>query len=293
MENKTPKILVPTDFSQAAENAAFQAARIALKSNDEVWLFHVIDKDSKANLKKNNEDIGYLNSKLEKQCKEFSEKFKVVFKYKLQEGNIFSTIGEFATEIGANLMVLGTHGVQGMQRITGAYALKVVASSKIPVIIVQKNSPENNEQFKLVSPIDTSKETKQKTLQTINIAKVLGAKVYLYKQKGYDEDFENIISLNTNFVRNHLIEHEVPCEVVQQEKVNKNFHTDFIAFSKSINADMIIILTTVDKDLKDMLIGPNEQLVINNEAQIPVMCVNPLQNLYVVERLASIVNLSF
>lgn len=293
MENKTPKILVPTDFSQVAESAAFQAARIAQKSKDEVWLFHVIDKDSKATLKKNNEDIGYLTSKLEKLCKDYSEKFDVVFKFKLQEGNIFTTIGEFASEIGATLMVLGTHGVQGMQRITGAYALKVVASSKIPVIIVQKKFVDSNEQFKLVSPIDTSKETKQKTLQTINIARVLGAKVYLYKQKGYDEDFDNIISLNTNFVRNHLIEHEIACEIVEQEKYNKNFHNDFIAFSKSINADMIIILTTVDKDLKDMLIGPNEQLVINNEAQIPVMCVNPLQNLYVVERLASIINLSF
>ncbi len=293
MENKVSKILVPTDFSQVAESAAIQAARIAIKSKDEVWLFHVIDKETKATLKKNNEDINYLTLKLEKLCKEYAATYNVVFKYKLQEGNIFTTIGEVASEIGATLMVLGTHGVQGMQYITGAYALKVVASSKIPVIIVQKKLPSNTGQLKLVSPIDTSKETKQKTLQTINIARILGAKVYLYKQKGYDEDFENIISLNTNFVKNHLIEHEVPYEIVQQEKANKGFHKDFIAYAKSIEADMIIILTTVEKDLKDMLIGPNEQMVINNEEQIPVMCVNPLQNLYVVERLSSIVNLSF
>ena len=102
-----------------------------------------------------------------------------------------------------------------------------------------------------------------------------------------------MISRNEKFVVKYLNEHKVDHEVVNQEKVSKNFSKDFITYSNSIGADLIIILTTAEKDLKDMIIGPEEQYVINNEPQIPVMCVNPLQNLYRSERLSSAINLSF
>ncbi len=293
MESNQSKILVPTDFSEVAESATIHAATIAQKSGDEVWLLHIINKETLANLKKQKEGMEHLLEKLGKMCESYSEKYKVSFKYKLKEGSIFTTIGEVATEIGANLMILGTHGVIGMQKIVGAYALKVVASSKIPVMIVQERLPVNNCYLKIVSPIDGSVETKQKTLQTISIAKVLGAKVYLYRQKGYDEHLDDVISLNEKFVVRYLSEHNVEHEVVKQEKISKNFAKDFIAYSKSISADLIVILTTAEKGIKDIIIGPEEQFVINNEELIPVMCVNPLQNIYRSERLSSAINLSF
>lgn len=293
METEKSKILVPTDFSEVAENAVAHAAAIANKSGEEVWLLHVFDNNSKSTLKKHKEGVEHLLDKLAKMCESFTKQYGVPFQFTLREGSIFSTIGEVAAEIGASIMVMGTHGVLGMQKIVGAYALKVVASSKIPVLIVQEKPPVNGTHLKLVSPIDGSVETKQKTLQTISMAKTLGAKVYLYRQKGYDDYLDDLISLNARFVVKYLTEHQVEHEVVEQEKFSKNFARDFIQFSQSIQADMIIILTTAEKGLKDMIIGPEEQAVINNEAQIPVMCVNPLQNIYRSERLSSAVNLSF
>ena len=293
MESTQSKILVPTDFSEVAESATIHAATIAQKSGDEVWLLHVITKETLANLKKQNLGVEHLVRKLDLNCDTYSAKYKVTFKYSLKEGSIFTTIGEMATELGATIMVLGTHGVLGVQKLVGAYALKVVASSKIPVIIVQERLPINGNYLKIVSPIDGSVETKQKTIQTITIAKILGAKVFLYRQKGYDTHLDDLISRNEKFVVKYLNEHKVEHEVVNQEKVSKNFSKDFISYSTSIGADLIIILTTAEKDLKDMIIGPEEQYVINNEPQIPVMCVNPLQNLYRSERLSSAINLSF
>lgn len=293
METEKSKILVPTDFSEVAENAVAHAAAIANKSGEEVWLLHVFDNNSKSTLKKQKEGIEHLLEKLGKLCEEYKTKYGVSFKFTLKEGSIFSTIGEVASEIGASIMVMGTHGVLGVQKIVGAYALKVVASSKIPVVIVQEKAPVNGTYLKLVSPIDGSVETKQKTLQTISLAKTLGAKVFLFRQKGYDDYLDDLITLNARFVEKYLSEHKVDYEVVDQAKNSKNFARDFIQFSKSIEADMIIILTTAEKGLKDIIIGPEEQAVINNEEQIPVMCVNPLQNIYRSERLSSAVNLSF
>ena len=287
------KILVPTDFSDVGDSAATHAAAIAKKGGDEVWLLHIITKDTLANLKKEKKGIEFLFEKMKILCEDYSKKYGVVFKYQLKEGSIFTTIGEVASEIGATVMVLGTHGVVGVQKLVGAYALKVVESATIPVIIVQEKRPVNGEHKVIVSPIDRSVETKQKTLQTITIAKTLGAKVFLYRQKGYDDHLDAEIERNAKFVVRYLNEHKVTHEVINQDKVSKNFAKDFIAFSKSVSADLIIILTTADKGIKDIMLGPEEQMVINNEEQIPVMCVKPLQNIYRSERLSSAVNLSF
>jgi nucleotide-binding universal stress UspA family protein len=293
MSTKQSIILVPTDFSQVAECAAMHAATIAQKSGEEVCLFHVIDKSSKSDLKKKNEDEQYLETKLQRLSELIANRYQITCTYKLKDGHIFNTIGEMASECGASLIVIGTHGVQGIQHLVGAYALKVVASSKVPVIIVQNKLPNDAGYAKIVSPIDGSVETKQKTMQTISVAKILNAKVYLFKQKGYDAHLDDRITLNLNFVKKHLTIHHVSFEVVEQQAYTKNFAKEFIQYAQSIESDLIIILTTNEKGLKDMIIGPEEQNVINNEEGIPVMCVNPLQNLYITERLASAVNLSF
>lgn len=293
MEQKLSRILVPTDFSTVAESAISHAAVIAKKTGDEIWLMHVIDKNSKADLKKQQAGVESLDERLRNLCKQYESQYKVSFNYVLKEGNIFTTIGEVAEEVKANLMVMGTHGVQGIQKLVGAYALKVVTSSKVPVIIVQEKGPQSDTYSRIVSPIDGSVETKQKTLQTIGIAKIFGAKVFLFKQKGYDEYLDNIIQRNLNFVIRHLEEQNITTEVVEQESAKGDFAKDFLHYSTRIQADVIITLTTPEKGLKDMLVGPVEQAVINNEQQIPVMCVRPLQHLYKTERLASIVNLSF
>lgn len=290
---KSTVILVPTDFTPVAESAATHAAMLARKSGETVCLFHVIDKDTKSELKKNHETLAFLEDKLQRIATAFAAKYQVPVVAKLKEGNIFTTIGEMASELEASLIVMGTHGVQGIQHLVGAYALKVVASSKIPVIIVQEKLPHANGHQIIVSPIDSSVETKQKTIQTVHVAKMLNAKVYLYKQKGYDDYIEDHIKLNLNFVKRYLKEHNVDFEVAEQEKFTKNFSKDFIAYATKISADLILILTTNEKGLMEIIIGPEEQNVINNNSQIPVMCVNPLQAIYKFERLSSTVNLSF
>jgi len=293
MKAKKSIILVPTDFSSVAECAINHACVIAQKSDDEVMLLHVINNVTKSTLKKSKEGIDTLVKKLHSQSKYYSEKYNLKVDYMFEEGSIFTTIEKVREEINASLVVMGTHGVKGVQHITGAWALKVVASSKVPVIVVQNKLPDSNGYQNIVSPIDHSAETKQKTKQTIGIAKILGSKVHLYKEAGYDASIENKIKLNFQFVKKHLKENNIEVIEAKQENKSKDLAKDFIEYAKNISADMIVILTTAEKDIKDLVLGPVEQMVINNTEQIPVMCVNPLYGLYKTERLASVVNLSF
>lgn len=293
MKSQKSIILVPTDFSSVAECALNHACVIAQKSQDEVMLLHVINNVTKSTLKKSKEGIETLVKKLHSQCNYYSQKYNLKVNYIFEEGSIFKTIETVRAKIDASLVVMGTHGVKGMQHVTGAWALKVVASSKVPVIVVQNKLPENNGYQNIVSPIDYSAEIKQKTKQTISIAKIFDSKVHLFKQAGYDASIENKIKLNLQFVKKYLKENNIEVLEAKQEKKSKDLAKDFINYAKETGADLIVILTTAEKDIKDIVLGPVEQMVINNTEQIPVMCINPMQNLYKSERLASVVNLSF
>lgn len=280
MPKRSSRILVPTDFSIVAESAMQHALIIAHKSSATITLLHVINRDSRAELKKRKTGPESLDAKLGEQCRFYASQYDVPFDYIIREGSIFTTIGQVADEINASLMVMGTHGVLGMQHILGAFALKVVSSSKVPVIVVQSKLPQNEAYLTIVSPIDASLETRQKTLQTIAIAVVFSARVFLFRQKTNDPAMADRIELNTKFVLKYLNEHQLQAEVVEQEKASSDFAKDFIAFSKQVNADLIVILTTTEKGIKDRILGPVEQEVINNKEQIPVMCVNSLQHIF-------------
>lgn len=286
-------ILVPTDFTPVAECAIHHACLLAQKGHHEVRLLHILNKESKAELKKKGDTVETLQRLLQSQCTYYSEKYKVGVEYSIKEGTIFTHIGKEAEEVKAALIVMGTHGVVGMQKIMGAFAIKVIESSNVPVIVVQHKMPELNGYTRILFPIDFTPETKQKTMQTISMAKTFDATVLLYKQAGIDEVFKNQIELNAQFVKRYLKEHQIPIEEGIQQQANADFEKDFVAYGKQMNANLIIILTTKDKELKDFVLGPVEQKVINNHEEIPVMCVHPLQNMYKTERLASLVNLSF
>lgn len=284
-------ILVPDDFTSVADCAIIHAGTIAKINSDCITLFHVLDNDSRAELKKHNKSIETLVTDMEARAKKYSDMFGVEVKHVIKEGSIFKSIGEEASELGAALIVMGTHGVKGMQHITGARALKVVASSKVPLVIVQEKGPLHDSYKNIVVPVDSKSETKQKTLQCINIAKMFQSKIYLYKQFGADEESSKNIKNNITFMTQQFEAHGVKFEIVTQEHAG-SFENEFINYAKKTEADLIVILTTVDKDLKDLVMGPIEEVIINNKEQIPVMCVNPMQSLFSGKSMASIISFS-
>jgi nucleotide-binding universal stress UspA family protein len=264
MSEKKQIILVPTDFSDAADTAIYHAATVAAVSGDEVHLLHIVNKDTKSKLKKAGETLDYLTAKMDAQVADLKLKHGVKANSYLREGSIFSTIGEVAEEIGARLLIMGTHGVIGMQHITGAWAVKVITSSPVPVIIVQKKAVASHGYKTMVFPIDASRETKQKVIHTISMAKHFVSEVKLFASYEDDEFLVNARNNNIAWAENMF---------------KKNGVT--IKYASQVNADLLVILTD-DSELSvsGFVLGADHEKVINNDAQIATMCVNPVANLY-------------
>ncbi len=259
-------ILVPTDFSEVCNNAMNQAVEAAKFLNYKVILLHVIDKNTKSQLKKENETIDAIEIKLNNIAAEITNSSNLVVDVIAKEGDIFTTIGEVAHDEGVNLIYLGTHGKVGMQKLTGSFALKVVTSSPVPVVVVQKR-PFDQGYKKIVLPITSDAGPWEKTKWATFIAKNFDAEIHIYQLDSAE------LTEAVGIITNHFNKEDVKYKVVKAD--SSSFSKNIIDYATSNVCDMIMIMTNPDKSFSKFLLGSYDEEIIFNPSQIPVMCINP------------------
>ena len=264
---KNPIFLIPTDFSEVCTNAARRAASMAKDYNYKLVLLHVIDKNTLSELKKENKGLEWINIKLQELANSLVSEFVIQVETLAREGDIFTTIAEVAEDLNASLIFLGTHGKVGMQKVTGSFALKVITSSEVPTIVVQKR-PFGQGISKIVMPITSDTGPWAKTKWAASIAKEFNAKIMIYHLPG--DELEDVITMITN----HFTVNDVNFTIEAAEK-GGNFTKQVIDYATAENADMILIMTNPDKSLRSFLLGSYDEDIIFNTSQIPVMCINP------------------
>lgn len=274
-QEKNNLVIVTYDFTEEADCAMNHASYIANLTKAEVALVHIINNESKSKFKSGSASV---ESVIEQKLKEIASKntksngvntFCIV-----REGSIFSTIAEITEETKAKLVLLGTHGVRGMQHVLGAFALKVVTSSPAPVLIVQNKGISASGYNPIILPIDESVETKQKTNQAITFAKENKAVVHIFSKYEKDEYLRIKVTANANFVKNELLAEGVQVVEAKETDGSKSFSKEVIRYASAVNAGLIIITTKKEKEISDIFVADEDVKIVNNDPQIAVLCVN-------------------
>ena len=259
-------ILVPSDFTEVAQCALNHAALIAKSTDSEIVLLNVVSKDSEHD--KALADLRAIAGAT-------VQKEGIDVTAKVVKGSIFEDIGGIAKELKSRFIIMGTHGVKGVQRLVGSYAMKVITNSSIPFIIVQKKDPER-EYKNLVLPINNAASTKQKLGEAAEIAKFFGATIHILGQKEADKWLANKVLRNLKFAKDFLYKEGVAF-TSQLSPGKGGFSKEVVTFAKEVNADLISIVNTEGSNMANMF-GPGyEQNLITNEPQIPVLCVHPIK----------------
>ncbi|MCK5822856.1 MAG: universal stress protein, partial [Bacteroidales bacterium] len=194
-----------------------------------------------------------------------------------KEGSIFSTISEVATQIEANLVIMGTHGMKGMQKFTGSWALKVIVGSRVPFIVVQ--APPNNSSFHdIVFPINFKSENKEPMNWIVYLSKYYRSKIHFFKEDINDQRLKRKVNNNIIYAKKILDSKSVDYDIFTSEG-KKSFSEQTIDYADQINADLILVMTTKNIGFTDYVFSADEQRIIANSHKIPVMCVNPREDL--------------
>ncbi len=267
MEN-TYRVMVPTDFTEQSEAALSHAAMVAKSFNGEVLLLHVISSDKARDA---------AEEKLKQIATDASNTYSCDVTYDIRKGSIFDRIPEVAEEKSVMLIVMGTHGVKGIQHLTGSYALKVIGHSKVPFIVVQtrKSRGEIND---IVLPIKFSQETKSKLSITASIAKHFRAVVHIFTSNETDEFIRTKVARELTFAKHFFDERGVKYEV-EVAPEHGHFLPQMLDYSNDIDADMIAIVNSSGDGgfLPDLFKGSGEIEVISNKYTIPAIVMNPSQ----------------
>ena len=267
MEELKKLIIVPWDFSHVAEHALAHAVKISRMVGNDICLLHIVNTGVTPRVYADKTNL------LKKLVEENSTKYNVPITYHVSKGSIFSAIAEYANEKEANLAVMGTHGMKGMQKLTGSWALKVIVKSKIPFIVVQDPPADQERYHNIVFPVDFRGENKEKIKMAIFMGKYFESKIHMVVSVSRDKNIFRKTKTNLNFAIKYLIQNNIDYEIHDMPKGNIAQQT--IDFAQKINADLILIVTTKNITFADYMLGASEQYIIANSSRIPVCCVNP------------------
>jgi len=267
MEENQKIIVVPWDFTPVAENALAHAVKISRMVNNDICLLHIVDAKIKA------KEEGEKKTMLEQLAQENSRKYNMTISAEIKKGSIFSAIAEFVNDKDASLVVMGTHGMKGMQKLTGSWALKVIVKSKVPFIVVQDPPADQERYHDIVFPVDFRRENKEKTKMAVFMGKYLDSKIHILVATSTDPSLIKRTKVNLNFAIKYLIQNNIEYEI--HEIPRGNFAQQTIDFAVRTNANLILIVTTKNITFTDYMVGASEQYIIANSSRIPVCCINP------------------
>jgi nucleotide-binding universal stress UspA family protein len=264
METTIKPLMVPWDFTKVAEYALEHAGKIARIDGNPVYLVHIA---------RRKDEVNKLKATLDAYAVEAFNKYSIKPKAIVRYGSIFTSIGEIADELDAEMVVMGTHGIRGLQRLTGSWALKVIVSSKVPFVTVQAPPSDNN--FRnIVVPVDFRKEDKEKVNWLIYLNKHFNSKIHIIKPEKSDKRLLRGVSNNILFAKKMLDKRNVEYDIITAPG-KRSFAKETIEYAVQIKADLMVIMTTKNIGLSDYIMGADEQYIIANSAGIPVMSINP------------------
>lgn len=278
MLKNNSKILVPIDFSEQSLIALSQSYNLAKNIKAEVVLLYVIDEVNpmvKMFIKGLDEIRGAVESNLKSLADEKIKETGLKISTVVEEGKIYQVINDVAKKMEATFIVMGTKGVESSKFI-GSNALKVVKTAPCPVITI-KGKEHNKGCGKIVLPLDLTKETSDKVNKAIEIAKIFDAEICAVSilLTGKD-DVVSKLKDQLLLVQNYIIKNKVNCtaEMVKILKKDDKLSHAVIAYAEKIDADLIMIMTQQEKDIKEFFIGSHAREIINI-SDIPVLSVQP------------------
>lgn len=143
-------ILVPTDFGETSEHAVEYALELAKALGSEIVLMHAFeipavgfpDGALVATAEMTNGVLEGAQVGLDRQAAQYEGR-GIEMRTIIKQGDAWRSIIAAADELGADLIVMGTHGRRGLPRaLLGSVAEKVVRTAHCPVLTVHKADAE-------------------------------------------------------------------------------------------------------------------------------------------------------
>lgn len=272
------KILVAVDFSECSINALEHAITIANKAEAGVEMMFVIKPESSREMF--TEGPQTLSTMVKDKFDEMLEKYQPLMGnnklgYLIREGKVYHEIVKEADRKEIFLVMAGTHGASGFEEFwIGSNANHIVSALRKPVITIRGGVSINRNLERIVLPLDSTPETRQKVPFTAYIAKILNAEIHILRVNS-----SNVLAIVRRIdsyaeqVVKHLEEENIRYVLASVQAENLTDST--IKYAQKINANLISIMTEQEISARNLLLGPYAHQMVNH-SPIPVLSIHPM-----------------
>lgn len=270
------KILVPTDFSSAAENAFELACQISAVGNQEIELLHIKGGATEKLLKEKNKTLDQLEEYLDELCQSAMVEHAVTANYSIKEGSILTAIPAAASEPEIVLVVMGTHGSRGIrQKLFGADALKIAERSPAPVLTVPDIVDAKSGITSIVFPFGGHENFENKVNSVAMLASHFNADVHFYSINRPAAEISKSIHKNIEKAEEFFTQEGISSERVREEmtEFSVGFANQTIKYAEKIGAKMIAVMANDSGNLSFISSVDRENL-INNDKGISILVVS-------------------
>ncbi len=269
------QLLVAFDFSKNALKTLDYALEVANKTGASMHLVWVDSSSTPDNVLNIDHELRIETRKLlEEIIPEYESRLhNGRINTMLRKGKVYQEVANAARLVEADVVFAGTHGVSGYEQFwIGSNAYRIVTGSPCPVITLRGDYIIKPGVIRrIVLPLDSTPETRQKLPYAAKIAALFGTEVLpllIYnsplnvirkRMRSYGD--EAIKCLSEKNIPNRLTEMEAD-QIVSA----------IIEFAKSEDADLISIMTEQTSSSGSMFLGPYAQQIINYSV-IPVLSI--------------------
>lgn len=265
------RIIVPIDFSTISIKGLELAILFAGQLEAKIELVHVTGLDEKSSSE--GERKVYLEEIRNSFDALLTEHKKlhpgIDFEYFIREGKIHNEIISQAESYKDSLIVTSTHGASGWEELfVGSNAYKITASSTKPVITIRgDNVPAKIN--KIILPIDSTLETREKVPFTCQLAGWFGASVHVVTVSTSDiKEIRAKLSAYAKQVVGYFKYGGINAKTDHLH--GSNIADMVIEYAKNENADLISVMTEQEKSLSNILLGSYAHQMIN-KSPIPIL----------------------
>lgn len=264
------QIIVGIDFSNSSLVALKLAVDIANRTGADILMTWVETKEMTKE---------EAQEELHKIANEYTPKLNGKnISYIICTGKVYQAISNLAKSEKPDLIVIGAHGRGGFdEKYAGQNTFKIVTECNFPVLIIRETFNFDKNLEKIVLPIDSSRDTRQKVPWTIEFAKMFPQShiCVLGVQTTHIKTVRNEVRGYVTSVETFLTKHKLPFTTDYVDAENITIST--IDYARNINADLIVVMTEQEKTITNMLfLGPYSQQMINL-SPFPVLIVPAVQ----------------
>ena len=108
------------------------------------------------------------------------------------------------------------------------------------------------------------------------MSRLFNSKILLFQSLDTDPELNNRLKIITQQITKILDEKKVPFDIKTAD-TSRDFSTQIISYAVAHKPDMIMIMTMPGEDVPGFNFSAWNERLMFNEAQIPVMCVNPIE----------------